>query len=114
MSGGIAYVIDWQGDFQRRCNQQMVGLERLEEAEEIEEVKDMIQRHANYTNSDLARRVLSQWDEIAPKFVKVMPKDYKRMLEAFKQVEEAGLSGEEAVMTAFEMNKNDAARVSGN
>jgi glutamate synthase (ferredoxin) len=43
-----------------------------------------------------------------------MPKDYKRALQAFKEVEARGLSGEAAVMAAFEMNKNDVARVSGN
>ena len=43
-----------------------------------------------------------------------MPRDYKRMLQAMKRVQEAGLSGEEAVMAAFEENKRDLARVSGN
>jgi glutamate synthase (ferredoxin) len=114
MSGGIAYVLDWDGDFHTRCNQEMVDLEKLEEATEIEAVKGMIERHAEYTHSELGWRVLGRWDELRPKFVKVMPKDYKRMLEAFQRVEEAGLSGDEAVMVAFEQNKNDLARVSGN
>jgi glutamate synthase (NADPH/NADH) large chain len=114
MSGGIAYVLDWDGDFHTRCNREMVELERLEEVEEIEAVKGMIQRHAEYTHSELGWRVLGRWDELRPRFVKVMPKDYKRMLEAFQRVEEAGLSGDEAVMVAFEQNKNDLARVSGN
>jgi glutamate synthase (ferredoxin) len=43
-----------------------------------------------------------------------MPKDYKRMLEALKKVQQAGLSGDEALMAAFEENKNDLARVGGN
>jgi len=43
-----------------------------------------------------------------------MPKDYLRMLEAVKRAEAAGLSGDEAVMVAFEDNKNAVARVSGN
>ena len=34
--------------------------------------------------------------------------------EDVKRAEAAGLSGDEAVMVAFEDNKNDAARVSGN
>ncbi len=114
MSGGIAYVLDEAGDFPRRCNQEMIDLERLEDAAEIVEVKAMIQRHLDYTNSALAERVLARWDKLIPKFVKVMPKDYKRVLAAFREVEAAGLSGEEAVMAAFEQNKNDQARVSGN
>ena len=31
MSGGLAYVIDWDGDFKRKCNQEMVDLEPLED-----------------------------------------------------------------------------------
>ncbi|MFQ5341263.1 MAG: glutamate synthase large subunit [Anaerolineae bacterium] len=114
MSGGLAYVLDEAGDFHIRCNQSMVYLERLEDEEEIEEVESMILRHARYTDSDVAWRVLALWDELAPKFVKVFHKDYKRMLEAIKRVREAGLSGEEAIMIAFEENKRDLARVSGN
>jgi glutamate synthase (ferredoxin) len=114
MSGGVAYVLDEAGDFAVRCNQQMVDLEPLEDPTEIAEVAAMIQRHAHYTGSTPAQRVLDSWPSVASKFVKVMPRDYKRMLEAFAQVEAQGLSGEEAVMMAFEMNKNDQTRVSGN
>jgi glutamate synthase (ferredoxin) len=113
MSGGIAYVLDETGDFAKRCNQQMVAVEKLGDPGEIEEVREMIQRHAEYTQSDRARKVLALWDMIAPKFVKVMPKDYKRMLQAIKRVSASGLSGEEALMAAFEENAKDLARVGG-
>jgi glutamate synthase domain-containing protein 3 len=114
MSGGIAYIYDKDGDFHRRCNQDMVYLERLEDKKEIDEVEKMIRRHSKYTASTLALSLLARWREVVPQFVKVIPKDYKRMLEAFKEVEATGLSGDEAVMAAFEQNKNDLARVSGN
>jgi glutamate synthase domain-containing protein 2/glutamate synthase domain-containing protein 1/glutamate synthase domain-containing protein 3 len=114
MSGGVAYVLDVIGDFPRRCNMAMVGLEKLEDAEEIQDVCAMIQRHAEYTNSERAHNILRLWEEMAPKFVKVMPKDYKRVLEATKRVTAAGLSGEEATMAAFEQNAHDLARVGGN
>ena len=113
MSGGIAYVLDETGDFHLRCNQQMVGLEELAEEEEIEEIRQMIQRHAQYTQSQRAWKVLALWQEMAPKFVKVMPKDFKRMRQAIQRVQQAGLSGEEAVMAAFEENAKDVARVGG-
>ena len=58
----------------------------------------MIHTHAELTGSLLAYRILANWDETLPRFVKVMPKDYKRMLEAIEEVEATGLSGEEAVM----------------
>ena len=114
MSGGVAYVVDWEGDFKTRINYEMVGLEPFDDPDEIDAVKAMIQKHADYTNSELAWRVLIRWDEVLPKIVKVLPKDYKRMLEAFAEVQAQGLSGEAAVMAAFESNKRDLARVGGN
>ncbi|HRA67697.1 MAG TPA: glutamate synthase-related protein, partial [Caldilinea sp.] len=114
MSGGVAYVIDWDGDFATRVNYEMVELEPLQDADEIAAVKAMVQKHADLTNSELAWRVLIRWEEMLPQFIKVMPKDYKRVLEAFAQVQAQGLSGDEAVMAAFEQNKRDASRVGGN
>jgi glutamate synthase (ferredoxin) len=113
MSGGVAYVFDEAGDFSVRCNQQAVALERLENPAEIEQVRRMIQRHAEHTRSRRALDVLARWEEMTPKFVKVMPKDYKRMLQAIATAEQAGLSGDEAVMAAFDANAKDLARIGG-
>ena len=113
MSGGVAYVLDEAGDFHRSCNQQMVGLEKLTERAEIDEIRQMIQRHAEYTQSQRAWKVLALWEQMVPKFVKIMPKDYKRMVQAIQRVQQAGLSGEEAIMAAFEENAKDVARVGG-
>jgi glutamate synthase (ferredoxin) len=113
MSGGVAYVLDEAGDFPRRCNQQMVGLEKLEDREEIEYVRNLIQRHAEYTRSQRALRLLVLWEEYVGKFVKVMPKDYKRVLQAMKLVTESGLTGDEAWMAAFDANVRDLARIGG-
>jgi len=113
MSGGVAYVLDETGLFHKDCNQQMVGLEKLQDAEEIAEVRAMIEKHLRYTKSARAAAVLKDWDAMVPKFVKVMPKDYKRVLEAVKRVMAEGLSGEEAIMAAFEANSKDAARIGG-
>jgi glutamate synthase (ferredoxin) len=114
MSGGIAYIYDEKGQFEHNCNQEMVTLQQLGDPDEIEQVRAMIQHHADATCSHLARSILSNWNAALPKFVRVIPKDYERMLEAFKEVQSSGLSGEEAVMAAFELNKNDRTRVSGN
>jgi glutamate synthase (ferredoxin) len=113
MSGGVAYVLDEAGDFPTRCNQALVGLEKLEDTDEIEAVWKLIQRHQAYTNSARAAKVLADWKQLVPKFVKVMPKDYKRVLQAMKKVAEQGLSGDQAVMAAFEENIRDVARVGG-
>jgi glutamate synthase (ferredoxin) len=113
MSGGIAYVFDEDGSFRNHCNLETVDLE-MASAEDLQDIKRMVQRHETSTQSVRAAQLLALWDDVASQFVKVMPKDYRRMLEAIQQAEKEGLVGEEAVMMAFEANKNDAARVSGN
>ncbi len=114
MSGGIAYVIDWKGDFWRRCNTEMVDLDALVDPCEAEEVRMMVHTHAEATGSLLGYRILADWEEALPRFVKVISKDYKRMLQTFQEMESAGLSGDEAVMASFEVNSKDLVRVSGN
>jgi glutamate synthase (ferredoxin) len=98
MSGGIAYVLDEEGDFERRCNKGMVDLEPLEATEDRELVRDLIRKHAENTQSTRARKVLANWDRMLPKFVKVMPRDYKRALTAMKRAEVEGIPWERAVM----------------
>jgi glutamate synthase (ferredoxin) len=114
MSGGIAYVFDAYGDFHKRCNMQMVDLEPLDDMADIRELNDMIWQHAFQTGSRVAWSVLGNWQEMWPRFVKVFPKDYRRMLQRIQQAEQDGLSGDEAIMSAFEANASDLARVSGN
>ena len=57
--------------------------------------------------------MLALWDDMVPKFVKVMPKDYKRVLQAIRKAEDEGLSGDEALNAAFEANARDIARIGG-
>jgi len=114
MSGGVAYVLDESGDFARRVNTQMVGVEKLEEAGEIAAVRTLVQRHLDHTGSERARSILAAWDSFVPRFVKVMPKDYKRMLACLDRAKAQGLTGDEAVMAAFEENARDLSRVGGN
>lgn len=113
MSGGVAYILDETGDFATRCNTQMVGLETLEDTEEIDALRQAIQKHANYTQSQKALKVLAHWEEMLPKFVKVMPKDYKRVQQALKDALASGLSGDDALAAAFEANARDVARIGG-
>jgi glutamate synthase (ferredoxin) len=113
MSGGIAYVLDEDGTFKNRCNYETVDLEPLDERD-LQDIEEMLKRHAIYTHSARAWQLLALWQETARKFVKVMPRDYRRVLEALQVAEAKGLVGDEALMAAFQANKNDAARVSGN
>lgn len=114
MSGGIAYIIDEADDFKERCNFEMVDLETLTDEEEIAELKQMIASHVQYTGSTRGKLILENWDGYLQKFVRVIPRDYKRVLETMKSLEKSGLSKEEVFMAAFEANKSDLKRVSGN
>jgi glutamate synthase domain-containing protein 2/glutamate synthase domain-containing protein 1/glutamate synthase domain-containing protein 3 len=82
MSGGIAYVVDDDGLFARRCNRGMVELESLEEDEDIDFVRLMITRHAEVTGSARAAYLLSVWSSTAARVIKVIPRDYKRIITA--------------------------------
>jgi glutamate synthase (NADPH/NADH) large chain len=98
MSGGIAYVLDEIGDFEKRCNTAMVDIERItpdQDADGPNDINDiladplgsdearlrfLIERHATFTQSQRARKILNSWNTYLPQFVKVMPVDYRRAL----------------------------------
>ncbi|WP_435684673.1 glutamate synthase large subunit [Sedimenticola selenatireducens] len=108
MSGGIAYVLDEDGTFEQRCNLSMVDLEPIRDEDDALETLDhqggdletkgrvdvshdmtrfdsirlrqLVQNHLHYTNSAVAQKILDNWSEYLPKFVKVMPVDYRRAL----------------------------------
>ncbi len=109
MSGGIAYVLDGDDMFEKRCNMSMVELEPVLSEEEAnanihhqggdlethgrvdvmadltrfdaERLRQLIENHARYTNSSRAKTILENWDDYLPKFRKVMPVEYRRALE---------------------------------
>ena len=81
MSGGVAYVLDVEGDFEHRCNPGMVDLESLTD-EDAAFVRQLVGRHVELTGSTPGRQVLDDWAAFRPRFVKAMPRDYKRVLAA--------------------------------
>ncbi|HEX5637906.1 MAG TPA: glutamate synthase-related protein, partial [Gammaproteobacteria bacterium] len=62
MSGGVAYIWDHQGTLATQCNPDMVDLETVDADEDIAELKSMIEKHLQYTRSDVAKRLLHDWD----------------------------------------------------
>ena len=113
MSGGIAYVLDVEGHFARRCNRAMVQLTEIEAEDEIEAMKDLIYRHAELTGSGPATKILLNWERWLPKFVRVIPYDYQRVLDARDEMNRRGLSLEQASLAAFESNSARVARATG-
>ena len=85
MSGGLGYVLDEDGEFRKRCNQEMVDLEPVLEEEDRATLRGLIQEHLECTGSTKARTILQGWDEVLPKFVKIFPLDYRRVLDERKR-----------------------------
>lgn len=89
MSGGIAYILDIHQDFAGKVNPEMVETSGLDDPQEIAFVRGLIEDHHHYTGSELAARILLDFNRALPRFVKVLPTDYKRVMqeEAKKQAE---------------------------
>jgi glutamate synthase (NADPH/NADH) large chain len=99
MSGGVAFVFDEDGTFERRLNTEMVDLDALD-ADDLEWLRDTIIRHVAETGSALGTRILARWDQDSERFVKVMPQDFKRVLEAARAAREQGIDEIDAIMAA--------------
>jgi glutamate synthase (NADPH) large chain len=89
MSGGVAYVLDEDGLFAKRCNTAMVAIEPLADKAaddahmgkaDTDILMNLIEHHARYTGSERAKTILANWAVWLPKFVKVMPTEYRRAL----------------------------------
>ncbi|MEE4184170.1 MAG: glutamate synthase large subunit, partial [Gammaproteobacteria bacterium] len=88
MSGGVAYVWDVNGDFETKVNKGMVELDPVRDDDDVSELRELIELHAELTNSSVASRILDGWPEVLAQFVKVMPTDYKRVLAERKRHDE--------------------------
>ncbi len=86
MSGGIAYILDFD---EICCNKSIVLMEKISSIEELNELKEMLMKHVYYTGSPLGRRILDNWKNNASRFTKVIPIAYKRILEESARAHES-------------------------
>jgi glutamate synthase (NADPH) large chain len=84
MSGGIAYVLDEDQLFDTKCNLEMADIEPVAAPEDRARLEALVKRHVHLTASEHAARILRDWTEMLPRFVKVMPIDYRRALERIR------------------------------
>ncbi len=89
MSGGVAFVMDLAGDFEKRCNGGMVDLEAVDDEDEVL-LRRLVSRHIALTGSSHASHLLFRWAEVRRQWVKVMPRDYKRVLLAEEAARQKG------------------------
>ena len=108
MSGGIAYILDEDGDFELRCNMAMVEIEKIDGNEiftqdlialskdflrhDAQRLREVIEDHLKYTGSAQAKKILDNWGTYLPKFVKIMPMDYRRALNDMQEAAQADSS----------------------
>ncbi|MFD1096874.1 glutamate synthase large subunit [Salegentibacter chungangensis] len=91
MSGGIAYIYNPENNLDNNnFNMEMIGLEKPSDEDQAE-LKQLIENHLKYTESDVAKEILENWEESSAKFIKVMPTEYKK---ALKKLEEERLEKE--------------------
>ena len=89
MSGGIAYVYDETRLFDTRCNLDMVDLELVESEADKYKLRGLLEKHLHYTGSPKAARILENWDDHLPYFIKVFPMEYRRVLGKMMKEDEA-------------------------
>ncbi|KAK6462094.1 glutamate synthase [Scheffersomyces coipomensis] len=94
MCGGIAYVLDMAQDFNTKINTNTVELSQVTDPSEVAFLRGLIEDHRHYTNSEVADRILNDFNRILPRFVKVLPWDYKKVLEKEKQKAEEAKKSE--------------------
>jgi glutamate synthase domain-containing protein 3 len=80
MSGGVAFVYDPHRAFALRCNHEMVDVVNVLDTEQQERLHDLISRHAQHTNSAIAKRILDSWSTSVQDFALVFPHEYRKYL----------------------------------
>ena len=114
MSGGVAYVLDENGELRRHCNTEMVGTGALDDPAEIERSGACSSATRELTGSKRAHNVLVSWSLFRPLFVRGDSQGLSAACWRHQnKMLATGLSREEADMAAFELNAKDAARIYG-
>lgn len=80
MSGGIAFVYDKNKTFEKNCSKEGLNLLAVKEDSDVKQLRELIESHYNSTLSPLAQRILENWEDCLPSFVKVFPEEYRQAL----------------------------------
>lgn len=102
MSGGVAYVYDPNHDLYMRLNKQLVNTYEVTGKADKEVLEELLNKHYTYTDSDVAKKILSNLDEELSKFKKIVPKDYEKITTLIQDLKTKGYHEDEASLMAFE------------
>ena len=78
MSGGIAYLLDRDGDSHHYLNTEMILVDEMEESD-YTELRGLVRNHFKYTGSFVALDILQNWEARKSDFIKIFPEEYKRV-----------------------------------
>ena len=85
MSGGIAYIYkDPELYDSRNFNMESIELEKPD-TQDLDIISELIQSHFTFTSSEIAKKIINNWENESKLFVKVMPTEYKLALEKLAQ-----------------------------
>ncbi|MFA9423782.1 MAG: glutamate synthase large subunit, partial [Sedimentibacter sp.] len=98
MSGGIVYVLDFD---ENHLNSSITNTETITSEKEMDEIKELINKHVNYTGSQQGKRIIHNWESYSHRFTKIIPMEYKHMMENIEKAYSKGLKGNEALSFAF-------------
>lgn len=102
MSGGVAYVYDPNHDLYMRLNKQLVNTYEVIGKADKEVLEELLNKHYTYTDSDVAKKILSNLDEELSNFKKIVPKDYEKITTLIQEIKSKGYHEDEARLMAFE------------
>ena len=102
MSGGVAYVYDPNHDLYTRLNKQLVNTYEVTGKADKEVLEELLNKHYTYTDSDVAKKILSNLDEELSNFKKIVPKDYEKITTLIQELKTKGYHDDEASLMAFE------------
>ena len=74
MSGGVAYLLDEDGMFEKLHNPEMIRGSKVTDPEDVTQLQNLIYKHLDKTDSARAKDILDRWTHFGPLFVKVTPK----------------------------------------
>jgi glutamate synthase (NADPH/NADH) large chain len=100
MSGGVAYVLDREGDFEEKVNYGMVSTTDELDAKDRRMLRRLVENHVAYTDSDRAEYVLDNWETELEKVVKVMPDAYAEIIAERESADVRNSPPESATPTA--------------
>lgn len=72
MTGGAAYILDENQQFEGKYNKQLIKLQRLSEKMDEDTLVGLIQKHLELTGSKRAKQILANWKEFLPLFWKII------------------------------------------